>query len=102
MSETIVTKENFQKEVLEAEKTVLVDFWAEWCGPCKMLAPVLKTFAEENPNVKVCKINVDEQAELAEQFNVMSIPSLVVFKAGQLSRSAVGYQTVDMLKNLTD
>lgn len=100
--ETILTKENFQNEVLNQKQTVLVDFWADWCGPCKMLAPVLKEFAEENPSIKVCKVNVDEQPELAEQYNVMSIPFLTVFKNGELSRTAVGYQTVDMLKNLTE
>ena len=61
--ETIITKENFQNEVLNQKQTVLVDFWADWCGPCKMLAPVLKEFAEENPSIKVCKVNVDEQPE---------------------------------------
>lgn len=100
--ETILTKENFQNEVINQKQTVLVDFWADWCGPCKMQAPVLKEFAEENPSIKVCKVNVDEQPELAEQYTVMSIPFLAVFKNGKLSRTAVGYQTVDMLKNLTE
>ena len=100
--ETILTKENFQNEVINQKQTVLVDFWADWCGPCKMLAPVLKEFAEENPSIRVCKVNVDEQPELAEQYTVMSIPFLAVFKNGELSRTAVGYQTVDMLKNLTE
>lgn len=100
--ETILTKENFQNEVINQKQTVLVDFWADWCGPCKMQASVLKEFAEENPSIKVCKVNVDEQPELAEQYTVMSIPFLAVFKNGELSRTAVGYQTVDMLKNLTE
>ena len=100
--ETILTKENFQNEVINQKQTVLVDFWADWCGPCKMLAPVLKEFAEENPSIKVCKVNVDDQPELAEQYTVMSIPFLAVFKNGELSRTTVGYQTVDMLKNLTE
>ena len=100
--ETILTKENFQNEVINQKQTVLVDFWADWCGPCKMQAPVLKEFAEENPSIKVCKVNVDEQPELPEQYTVMSIPFLAVFKNGELSRTAVGYQTVDMLKNLTE
>ena len=100
--ETILTKENFQNEVINQKQTVLVDFWADWCGPCKMQAPVLKEFAEENPSIKVCKVNVDEQPELAEQYTVMSIPFLAVFKNGELSRTAVGYQTVYMLKNLTE
>ena len=100
--EIILTKENFQNEVINQKQTVLVDFWADWCGPCKMQAPVLKEFAEENPSIKVCKVNVDEQPELAEQYTVMSIPFLAVFKNGELSRTAGGYQTVDMLKNLTE
>lgn len=100
--ETLLTKENFQNEVINQKQTVLVDFWADWCGPCKMQAPVLKEFAEENPSIKVCKVNVDEQPELAKQYTVMSIPFLAVFKNGELSRTAVGYQTVDMLKNLTE
>lgn len=100
MSETIVNKSNFQSEVLDSTQTVLVDFWADWCGPCKMLAPVLEEFAKENPDIKVCKVNVDEETELAEQFMVMSIPFIAVFKNGQLSASTVGYQTVDMLTNL--
>lgn len=91
MAEITITKENFQKEVLESDKTVLVDFWADWCGPCKMMAPVLEEYANEHPEIKVGKCNVDEQAELAEQFNVMSIPFFGLFKNGKLVKANAGY-----------
>ena len=84
MSEIKITKENFQKEVLESDKTVLLDFFADWCGPCQMLSPIINEIAQENPQIKVGKINVDEQQELAMQYNVMSIPFLAVFKNGKL------------------
>ena len=80
MAEIVITKENFQKEVLESDKTVLLDFFADWCGPCQMLSPIINEIAQENPQIKVGKINVDEQQELAMQYNVMSIPFLAVFK----------------------
>ncbi len=89
--EITLTKDNFENEVLKADKPVLVDFWATWCGPCKMLAPVIKEISEEYANeVKVCKVNVDDEEELAEQFQVMSIPMLLVFKNGQVVNKAVG------------
>ncbi len=92
MSVTIITKENFDTEVLQSSRPVLVDFWADWCGPCKMLSPVIDEIAEENSNIKVGKINVDEQPALARQFDVMSIPMVVVFKDGQAVKSSVGVQ----------
>lgn len=97
MKEVIVTKENFESEVLKSDIPVLVDFWATWCGPCRMLAPVLEEIAEEG-NVKVGKVNVDEEGELALKFNVMSIPMLVLFKDGQAVKSAVGYMSKEQLK----
>ena len=84
------TTGNFVNEVLEAKGTVLVDFWATWCGPCRMQAPILEAFAGEHPEVKVGKVNVDENPELAEKFGIMSIPTLLVFKEGKLVKSAVG------------
>ena len=85
-----ITKENFQTEVLDAKGTVLVDFWASWCGPCKMIGPIIDQVADERSDVKVCKINVDEEPELAAKFKVMSIPTLVVFKDGQVATQSLG------------
>ena len=79
-----ITKENFQAEVEQAQGTVLVDFWAQWCGPCRMQAPILEAFAGEHSDIKVAKCDVDENPELAEKFSIMSIPSLLVFKGGKL------------------
>ena len=85
-----ITSENFQKEVMESDKTVLLDFWASWCGPCRMVSPVVDEIAEETPAVKVGKVNVDEQGELASAFGVMSIPTLVVMKNGKVVNRATG------------
>lgn len=90
MAVITITKENFEAEVLHSEKPVLLDFWASWCGPCRMLSPVVDEVAEERTDVKVGKVNVDEQPELASQFGVMSIPALMVFENGKLTRQAVG------------
>ena len=90
--EIIVTKENFESEVLKSDVPVLLDFWAPWCGPCRMLSPVLTEIAEENPgSLKIGKINVDEEMELAMQFGVTSIPLLVVMKDGKIANKALGY-----------
>ena len=95
-------EENFEGEVLKSEGTVLVDFYADWCGPCKMMSPVIDTIAEEVSNVKVGKINVDENPDLAEKYNVMSIPTIMVFKAGNPVKTFVGVtaksQIVDALR----
>ena len=90
MSVVTITKENFQKEVVESEKRVLLDFWASWCGPCRMLSPVVDEIAEERADIKVGKVNVDEQQELAAAFNVMSIPTLIVLDKGQVVNQSVG------------
>ena len=85
-----ITKANFNEEVLNSEKPVLLDFWAGWCGPCRMVAPIVDEIAEERSDVKVGKINVDEEPELASKFGVMSIPTLVVMKDGKIANQAVG------------
>ena len=90
MTPTTVTNNNFTAEVLECPQLVLVDFWASWCGPCRMIAPTLDEIAEEREDIKVCKINVDEEPELASQYQVMSIPTLVVMRGGKILNQAVG------------
>ena len=90
MSVLHITKENFEAEVLKSEKPVLVDFFAVWCGPCKMIAPILEEIAAEREDIKVCKINVDEEPELAAQYQVSSIPSLFVIKDGQVVNQSLG------------
>ena len=85
-----ITKDNFQTEVLDEKGTVLVDFWASWCGPCKMIGPIIDQIADERTDVKVCKINVDDEPELAAKFRVMSIPTLIVFKDGQVATQSMG------------
>ena len=90
MSVITITKENFQQEVLASDKPVLLDFWASWCGPCRRVSPIVDEIAEEREDIKVGKVNVDEESELAAKFRVMSIPTLVVMKDGEIVNQSVG------------
>jgi thioredoxin 1 len=101
MSVLTLTQNNFQQEVLNSEKTVLIDFWAPWCGPCRMVSPVVDEIAEESAGkVKVGKVNVDEQPELASQFGVMSIPTLVVMKDGKVASTSVGARSKEAILSM--
>ena len=102
MSVQVITKENFNEVVLQSEKPVLVDFWAPWCGPCRMVSPIVDQIAEERGDIAVGKVNVDEQPELAMRFGVMSIPTLLVFKNGELVQQAVGARPKEELLALLD
>lgn len=103
MSVLHLTNENFESEVLSSEIPVLVDFYATWCGPCMMVAPIVEEIAEENPDLKICKVDVDAEPEIARNFQIMSIPTLLVFKGGELTAKAVGArskeQILEMLHN---
>ncbi len=100
MSIIHLTSDNFQQEVTNSDRPVLVDFWAPWCGPCRMMSPVLDEVAEKHPEIKVCKVNVDENKELARTYRVMSIPSLFYFKDGQVAKSSVGAVPMDKVEEM--
>lgn len=102
MSILTITKDNFESEVINAKEPVLLDFWASWCGPCKMVSPVIDEIAKESGNIKIGKINVDEEGELARNFKVMSIPTLMVFKNGKQYNSTVGVQSKQNILKLLD
>ncbi len=102
MSVQTITKENFDALVLQSGQPVLVDFWAPWCGPCRMVSPIVDQIAEERDDIAVGKVNVDEQPELAAQFGVMSIPTLLVFKGGEVASKAVGARPKEELLKLLE
>lgn len=97
-----ITKDNFNKEVMESEKVVLLDFWATWCGPCQMIAPILNEVAEECPDITVGKIDVDEEQELAMSFGITSIPTLIVIKNGKAVEKAVGMRAKNQIIEMID
>ena len=100
MSAVIITKSNFEIEVLKSDKKVLLDFWASWCGPCRMVAPVLEEIASERSDIKVCKVNVDEEGELANKFGIVSIPTLIVIENGKIVNQAVGFRPKDAILSM--
>ena len=102
MSYMNITRENFEELVLRSSKTVLLDFWAPWCGPCRMVAPIVEAIAEEREDILLGKINVDEEMELAIQFGVSSIPTLAVMKEGKLAATAIGYRPKADIEKLLD
>ena len=101
MSIINVTNETFHQEVINSSKPVLLDFWASWCGPCRMVGPILEEIAAERPDIKVCKVNVDEEPELASRFRIVSIPTLMVIRDGQIATQSMGARpTAQILKML--
>lgn len=95
-----VTSSNFEKEILNSDKTVLLDFWATWCGPCQMIAPTVHEIADERADILVGKVNVDDQGALAQQFGIVSIPTLIVMKNGQIVNKAVGLRSKEQLLSM--
>ena len=100
MAELTITTSNFEEEVLKSDVPVLVDFWAAWCGPCKMLSPIIKEIADEVQGVKIGKVNVDEEPDLAMKYKIMSIPTVMIFKDGEVVNKAIGMQTKAALLQL--
>ena len=100
MSVTTLTEKNFEQEVLKSDKPVLIDFWASWCGPCRMLSPMVDELAEEHSEFKFCKVNVDEEEKLAKNFGIMSIPTLIVFKNGEQKAKNIGAVPKDAILEL--
>ncbi len=102
MAELTITKNNFKNEVLDSDKPVLLDFWATWCGPCRMIAPIIEEIANERTDIKVGKVNVDEENELAANFGVVSIPTVVLVKDGKVLNQSVGYRSKEQLLSMLD
>ena len=95
-----ITAENFEQEVLKNEKTVVLDFWASWCGPCRMFTPIIEAFAEDNPEIVVGKVNVDDESTLAERFGIMSIPTLIIMKNGEVVKKNAGVISKEAIEEM--
>lgn len=100
MKELKLTSQNFENEVMKSDKPVLIDFWASWCGPCRMLAPIIGEIAEEHPEIKVGKVNVDEESDLAMAFKVSSIPTVVLMKDGKVVNTSIGFQSKAQIESM--
>ena len=100
MSIINLTKDSYHNEVMETEKVVVIDFWATWCGPCKMMAPVVEEISKDYPDVKVCKVNVDEEPELSNAFKIASIPTIVVIKNGEIIDSVIGFRPKEDIEKI--
>ena len=99
MSVLKIKNENFEEEVLNSEKPVIVDFYADWCGPCKIMAPIIDQLSDENDNIKVCKVNVDDSQDLAAKYGIMSIPTIIIFKNGDINKKFIGVVTKEDILN---
>ena len=102
MAAVVLTDDNFEAEVLQADKPVLVDFWATWCGPCQKQGPIVEEISDERDDIKVCKLDVDEASDVAEKFSIMSIPTVIAFKDGEVIGKSVGLQSKESLLALFD
>ena len=102
MAAVVLTNDNFESEVLKAEKPVLVDIWATWCGPCQKQGPIVEALSDEQDDIKICKLDVDEASDVAEQFSIMSIPTVIAFKGGEVIGKSVGLQSMESLLALFD
>ena len=92
-----LTSENFEAEVLHSDKPVIVDFWAEWCGPCRMMAPIIEEISDERDDIKVCKLNVDDDTDLANRYEVSAIPTVICFKGGEAAATSIGFKQKEVL-----
>lgn len=97
-----ITKDNFEEKVMNSDVPVMIDFWAEWCGPCRMFSPVVEELGEEMDNAKICKVNVDDEPEIAGKFGIMSIPTVVIIKNGEVVNTAVGVQSKEAVKKMLE